>query len=87
MRRVRIVSETIVRDDLDRLGNSIDRASYKILLGLVMASIVVGMSLVVLATQSVLTPESFQVTVIVYAVAIFVGIFSLVQLIRERDKR
>jgi len=87
MRRVRIVSETIVRDDLDRLGNSIDRAFYKILLGLVMASIVVGMSLVVLATQSVLTPESFQVTVIVYAVAIFVGIFSLVQLIRERDKR
>jgi len=70
-----------------RLSNSIDRASYKILLGLVLASIVVGMSLVVLATQSVLTPESFQVTVIVYAVAIFVGIFSSVQLIRERDKR
>jgi ubiquinone biosynthesis protein len=77
----------IAHDDLDRLGNSIDRASYKILLGLVLASIVVGMSLVVLATQSVLTPESFQVTVIVYAVAIFVGIFSSVQLIRERDKR
>ncbi len=77
----------IAHDDLDRLGNSIDRASYKILLGLVMASIVIGMSLVVLATQSVLTVESFQITVLVYAIAIFVGIFSVVQLIRERDKR
>jgi hypothetical protein len=52
-----------------------------------MASIVVGMSLVVLATQSVLTTESFQITVIIYGTAIFVGIFSVVQLIRERDKR
>jgi ubiquinone biosynthesis protein len=52
----------IAHDDLERLGNSIDRASYKILLGLVMASIVIGMSLVVLATQSVLTTESFQIT-------------------------
>jgi ubiquinone biosynthesis protein len=77
----------IAHDDLDRLGNSIDRASYKILLGLVMASIVIGMSLVVLATQSVLTAESFQLTVAVYALAVIIGIYSLVQLIRERDKR
>ncbi|MCX6649928.1 MAG: AarF/UbiB family protein [Candidatus Bathyarchaeota archaeon] len=77
----------IAHDDLDRLGNSIDRASYKILLGLVMASIVIGMSLVVLATQSVLSAESFQLTVAIYALAVFVGIFSVVQLIRERDKR
>jgi len=77
----------IAHDDLDRLGNSIDRASYKVLLGLVMASIVIGMSLVVLATQSVLTTESFQITLMIYAIAIFVGIFSVVQLIRERDKR
>jgi ubiquinone biosynthesis protein len=77
----------IAHDDLDRLGNSIDRASYKVLLGLVMASIVVGMSLVVLATQSMLTVESLQITVLVYAIAIFVGILSVVQLICERDKR
>lgn len=77
----------IAHDDLDRLGNSIDRASYKILLGLVLASIVIGMSLVVLATQNVLTAESFQLTIAVYAVAVFVGVFSVIQLIRERDKR
>jgi ubiquinone biosynthesis protein len=74
-------------DDIDRLGNSIDRASYKMLLGLVMASIVIGMSLVVLATQSVLSVEAFQLTVAIYAVAVLVGIYSVVQLIRERDKR
>ena len=77
----------IAHDDLDRLGNSLDRASYKILFGLVMASIVIGMSLVVLATQSVMTVESFQITVAVYTLAVFVGIYSVVQLIRERDKR
>lgn len=77
----------IAHDDLDRLGNSIDRGSYKILLGLIMASIVIGISLVVIATQSVLTPSSFQITILVYGLAIFVGIFSVVQLIRERDKR
>ena len=52
-----------------------------------MASIVIGMSLVVLATQSVLSAESFQLTVAMYALAVFGGIFSVVQLIRERDKR
>ena len=77
----------IAHDDLDRLGNSINRASYKILLGLVMASIVIGRSLVVLATQSVLSIESFQIAVVVYALAAFVGIYSVIQLIRERDKR
>ena len=75
----------VAHDDLDRLGNSIDRASYKILLGLVMASIVLGISLVILATQNVLTVESFQVTLVVYAVAIIVVIVTVIQLYRERD--
>ena len=75
----------VAHDDLDRLGNSIDRASYKILLGLVMASIVLGISLVILATQNVLTVESFQVTILVYAVAIIVVVVTVIQLYRERD--
>jgi ubiquinone biosynthesis protein len=77
----------IAHDDLDRLGNSVDRASYKVLLGLVMTSIVIGMSLVILATQSVFTPETFQVSVVVYAIAVVLGLVSVIQLIRERDKR
>jgi ubiquinone biosynthesis protein len=77
----------IAHDDVDMLGNAVDRASYKILLGLVMASIVIGMSLVILATQSVFTPEIFQVSIVVYAIAVILGLVSVIQLIRERDKR
>jgi ubiquinone biosynthesis protein len=77
----------IAHDDVDMLGNAVDRASYKILLGLMMASIVIGMSLVILATQSVFTPETFQVSIVVYAIAVILGLVSVIQLIRERDKR
>jgi len=77
----------IAHDDLARLDNTIDRASYKILLGLVIASIVIGMSLIVLATQSVLTIQSLQIGIVVYAVAVVLSIVSVIQLIRERDKR
>ncbi len=81
------VTMKIAHDDLDRIGNSIDRASYKILLGLLLASIVVGMSLIVIATQNILTTESFLLTIGVYAVVVLVGVFSVFQLIRQRDKR
>jgi len=77
----------IAHDDLDRLGNSVDRASYKILLGLVMASIVIGMSMVIFTTQNVFSPETFQVSIVVYAIAVALGLVSVIQLIRERDKR
>ncbi len=81
------VTMKIAHDDLDRIGNSIDRASYKILLGLLLASIVIGMSLIVIATQNILTEESFLLTISVYAVVVLVGVFSVFQLIRQRDKR
>ena len=77
----------IAHDDIDRLGNSIDRASYKIMLGMIIASIVVGTSLVVLATQEVLTLEGFQLTVAIYIFAILIGIFVVLQIIRGRSKR
>lgn len=81
------VTMKIAHDDLDRIGNSIDRASYKLLLGLLLASIVIGMSLIVIATQNILTEESFLLTIGVYAVVVLVGVFSVFQLIRQRDKR
>ncbi|MCJ7635701.1 hypothetical protein MUP77_25330, partial [Candidatus Bathyarchaeota archaeon] len=76
----------IAHDDLDRLGNIFDRAAYKLLLGLMIASIVVGMSLIVLATQNLFSTEALQIIVLFYVVAIFIGVFSVVQLIRSRDK-
>ncbi|MCI0480619.1 MAG: hypothetical protein L0213_03405, partial [Candidatus Dadabacteria bacterium] len=77
----------IAHDDIDRLGNSIDRASYKIMLGMIIASIVVGTSLVVLATQEVLTIEGFQLTIAIYISAILIGLFVVLQIIRGRSKR
>ncbi len=77
----------IAHDDIDRLGGSIDKASYKIMLGMIIASIVVGTSLVVLATREVLTFESFQVTVAIYIAAILIGIFAVLQIIRGKGKR
>ncbi len=77
----------IAHDDIDRLGSSIDRASYKIMLGMIIASIVVGTSLVVLATQEVLTLEGFQLTVAIYISAILIGLFVVLQIIRGRSKR
>ena len=73
-------------DDLSRLERIGDRASYRILLGLVIASIVVGMSLVVLATQSVLAAVPVQVTLFVYAFAILIVLLTAVQLMRSRKK-
>ena len=73
-------------DDLSRLERISDRASYRILLGLVIASIVVGMSLVVLATQTVLTTVPVQVTLVVYAFAILIILLTAVQLMRSRKK-
>ena len=74
-------------DDLSRLERIGDRASYRILLGLVIASIVVGMSLVVLATQNVLAAVPVQVTLFVYAFAILIVLLSAVQLLRSRNKQ
>jgi ubiquinone biosynthesis protein len=76
----------IPADDLLRLERIGDRASYRILLGLVIASIVVGMSLVVLATQSVLTAVPVQVTLFVYGFAILIVLLSAIQLMRSRNK-
>jgi ubiquinone biosynthesis protein len=75
----------IPNDDLERLERIADRTSYRILLGLVVASIVVGMSLVMLATRGVFTQEPVQVAVLVYAVAMVIVIFSTVQLVRSKQ--
>jgi ubiquinone biosynthesis protein len=76
----------IPEDNLERLERIADRTSYRILLGLVVASIVVGMSLVVLATQRVLTQEPIQIVVPVYAFATLIVVLSVIELMKSRDK-
>jgi ubiquinone biosynthesis protein len=73
-------------DDLARLERIADKTSYRILIGLVIASIVMGMSLVLLATQSVLASLPVQLVVFAYAIAVVIVVLSAVGLMRLRGK-
>jgi hypothetical protein len=74
----------IAHDDLDRLGKNIDHASYKNLLGMIVASIVIGMSLVVVAMKDVLSINYFLLVVLTYVVAIAGGLYSVYHLKRNK---
>jgi len=74
-------------DDIQKLERIADRTSYRILLGLVVSSILIGMSIVILATQNMLgVVEPIQITLLIYAIAILIIVISVVQLVRSRDK-
>jgi ubiquinone biosynthesis protein len=73
-------------EDLSRLERISDRASFRLLLGLVIASIVVGMSLLLLATQSVLSVVPIQLILFAYALAVLIIIISAIGLMRSRNK-
>lgn len=73
--------------DLERLERIADRTSYRILLGLVAASIVVGMSLVLFTARNLLGVQSAGVAVLVYAIAVLIVFFSMIELMRARDKQ
>ena len=74
----------IANDDVDRLGRCIDHAAYKGLLGMILASIVIGMSLVVVAMREVLSPNYFGLAVAAYLIAIVAGLYSVYHLIRNK---
>jgi ubiquinone biosynthesis protein len=72
--------------DLVRLERIADKTSYRILLGLVIASIVIGMSLVLLAAQSALASIPIELVVFAYSIAILILVFSAIGLMRSRRK-
>ena len=74
----------IAHDDIDRLGKRIDHSSYKALLGMILASIVIGMSLVVVATRDVLSSNLFLLAVVTYLPAIVAGLYSAYHLKRNK---
>jgi ubiquinone biosynthesis protein len=74
----------VAHDDLDRIGGAIDRATYRLLIGIVVASIVVGLSLVVFATHDILSADVFRLTLVGYGAAVVIGIYSLYRLLRHR---
>lgn len=74
----------IAHDDLDRLGKNIDHASYKTLLGMTLASVVIGLSLVVVSMRDVLSYDLFLSSVFAYLFSISVGIYSVYHLIHGK---
>ncbi len=74
----------LAHDDIDRLGRRIDRAGYKVLLGMVLASIVIGLSTMVLTMKSILSPEYLGAIIGVYIASILVAIISVYYLLKNR---
>jgi ubiquinone biosynthesis protein len=71
--------------DLHLIKVTLDRTSDKILLGLVTAGIVVGSSLVLLASDVTLPNLVFYLAVIGYIVAIIVGFYAIYDAIFKKD--
>jgi ubiquinone biosynthesis protein len=74
----------IAHDDVDRFGRRIDRAGYKVLLGLVLASLVIGLSTTILTMKTTLSPLYLGAIIGVYAASILVAIISAYYLLKNR---
>jgi ubiquinone biosynthesis protein len=74
----------LAHDDIDRLDRRINRASYKVLLGLVLASILIGLSIMVLTMKSTFSPGYLEAIIGVYAASILVAITSAYYLLKNR---
>ena len=71
----------IVDTDIQKLQMALDKASDKIMVGMVVASLVVGSSLVLQATPFVLPKEIGWVAVIAYVVAVLIGFYAIYHVI------
>jgi ubiquinone biosynthesis protein len=74
----------LAHDDIDRLDRRIDRASYKVLLGLVLASILIGLSITVLTMKGTFSPQYLEAIIGVYTASILVAIISAYYLLKRR---
>ncbi|KQC03624.1 MAG: hypothetical protein APR53_04880 [Methanoculleus sp. SDB] len=77
-------------DDVMQLGKSISHASYVTLIGMIIASLVIGSSLVVLSTEAPLGAGTCGIirllTLLGYAAAVFIGIVTLALVLRSRQR-
>jgi len=69
--------------DIDRLGRNIDRAGYKVLLGTVLASIFVGLSVIVYSMKNVLYTEYLLAITGIY-IASLVGLILVPHLLKKK---
>ena len=71
----------IVDTDLQKLQMALDKASDKIMIGLVVASLVVGSSLVLQSSQFVLPKEISYIAIAGYTAAVLVGFYAIYHVI------
>lgn len=69
--------------DVQTLSTTIQQSSDRVLIALIAASIVVGSSIVVHASDTPITGTVFYITIMVYFVAIIIAIVALVRLMRR----
>jgi len=71
----------VVDTDIKKLQMALDRASDKIMMGLVVAALVVGSSLVLLASPLNIPPQVIWVAVLGYTAALLVGFYAIYHVI------
>jgi len=71
----------IVETDIQKLQMALDKASDKLMIGLVVASLVIGSSLVLLASPSTLPKEISWVAIFGYTFAVLVGFYAIYHVI------
>jgi ubiquinone biosynthesis protein len=71
----------IVDTDIQKLQMALDRASDKLMIGLVVAALVVGSSLVLISSSLTLPNEVFWLAILGYSAAVLVGFYAIYHVI------
>jgi len=71
----------IVDTDIQKLQMTLDRASDKLMIGLVVAALVVGSSLVLISSSLTLPNEVFWLAILGYSAAVLVGFYAIYHVI------
>lgn len=71
----------IVDTDIQKLQMALDRASDKLMIGLVVAALVVGSSLVLISSSLTLPPQVFWLAILGYSAAVLVGFYAIYHVI------
>ncbi|MGC9435062.1 MAG: ABC1 kinase family protein [Methanomicrobiales archaeon] len=74
----------LVDTDIKQLQESLDRTSDKILVGMVTAAVVVGSSLILLATNITVPPWISMVAIFGYVAALLIGLYALYHVLTRR---
>jgi ubiquinone biosynthesis protein len=74
----------VAADDLKTLSAIIKQASDRVLIGLIIAALVIGSSVVVHASDTPITGSIFYLAFLVYLIAIVIAIIAIVSLFRKK---